>query len=78
LRSISPVHQTFAAIETIASHCEAWLNRGGDPPANSALHIIDISRLKTETRTQARVAKRYRRGPFQGGGDPLPQTLHRE
>ena len=34
------------------------LNRGGDRAANSALHIIAIGRLRTDTRTQEYVAKR--------------------
>jgi transposase len=38
------------------------LNRGGDRAANSALHIIAIGRLRTETRTQAYVAKRIAEG----------------
>lgn len=38
------------------------LNRGGDRAANSALHIIAIGRLRTETRTQDYVAKRIAQG----------------
>ena len=38
------------------------LNRGGDRAANSALHIIAIGRLRTDTRTQAHVAKRMAEG----------------
>ncbi len=38
------------------------LNRGGDRAANSALHIIAIGRLRTDTRTQAYVAKRMAEG----------------
>jgi transposase len=34
------------------------LNRGGDRAANSALHIIAIGRLRTDTKTQEYVAKR--------------------
>lgn len=34
------------------------LNRGGDRAANSALHIIAIVRLRTDTKTQEYVAKR--------------------
>jgi transposase len=34
------------------------LNRGGDRAANSALHIIAIGRLRTDTRTQEYVQKR--------------------
>src|SRR5215207_2786632 len=33
------------------------LNRGGDRAANSALHIIDIGRLRTDPRTKAYMAK---------------------
>ncbi|MDU7381622.1 MAG: IS110 family transposase [Enterobacteriaceae bacterium] len=38
------------------------LNRGGDRAANSALHIIAIGRLRTDTRTQEYVAKRVAEG----------------
>ena len=38
------------------------LNRGGDRAANSALHIIAIGRLRTDTRTKAYVAKRLAEG----------------
>jgi transposase len=38
------------------------LNRGGDRAANSALHIIAIVRLRTDTRTQAYVARRMAEG----------------
>lgn len=38
------------------------LNRGGDRAANSALHIITIGRLRTDTRTQEYVAKRVAEG----------------
>ena len=38
------------------------LNRGGDRAANSALHIIAIGRLRTDTRTQAYVPKRIAEG----------------
>ncbi|MBI6550730.1 IS110 family transposase, partial [Xenorhabdus sp. VLS] len=38
------------------------LNRGGDRAANSALHIIAIGRLRTDTRTQEYVAKRMEEG----------------
>jgi hypothetical protein len=38
------------------------LNRGGDRVANSALHILAIRRLRTDTRTQAYVAKRIGEG----------------
>jgi transposase len=38
------------------------LNRGGDRAANSALHIIAIGRLRTDTRTKAYVARRIAEG----------------
>jgi transposase len=38
------------------------LSRGGDRAANSALHIIAIGRLRTDSRTQAYVAKRITEG----------------
>ncbi|HHG0498777.1 TPA: IS110 family transposase [Klebsiella pneumoniae] len=38
------------------------LNRGGDRAANSALHIIAIGRLRTDTKTQEYVAKRVAEG----------------
>lgn len=38
------------------------LNRGGDRQANSALHIIAIGRLRTDTRTQDYVAKKITEG----------------
>lgn len=38
------------------------LNRGGDRQANSALHIIAIGRLRTDTRTQEYVAKKLAEG----------------
>ncbi|AUN33639.1 IS110 family transposase (plasmid) [Niveispirillum cyanobacteriorum] len=38
------------------------LNRGGDRAANSALHIIAIGRLRTDSRTQAYVARRIADG----------------
>lgn len=38
------------------------LNRGGDRAANSALHIIAIGRLRTDTRTQEYMAKRVAEG----------------
>jgi transposase len=38
------------------------LNRGGDRAANSALHIIAIGRLRTDSRTQAYVNKRMAEG----------------
>jgi len=38
------------------------LNRGGDRAANSALHIIAIGRLRTDTATKAYVAKRIAEG----------------
>jgi transposase len=38
------------------------LNRGGDRAANSALHIIAIGRLRTDSRTKAYVAKRVSEG----------------
>lgn len=38
------------------------LNRGGDRAANSALHIIAIGRLRTDTKTQEYVAKRVSEG----------------
>lgn len=38
------------------------LNRGGDRAANSALHIIAIGRLRTDTRTKAYVRKRIAEG----------------
>jgi transposase len=38
------------------------LNRGGDRAANSALHIIAIGRLRTDTRTKAYMAKRMAEG----------------
>jgi transposase len=38
------------------------LNRGGDRAANSALHIIAIGRLRTDSRTQAYVEKRIAEG----------------
>lgn len=37
-------------------------NRGGDSAANSALHIIAIGRLRTDTKTQEYVAKRVAEG----------------
>ena len=38
------------------------LNRGGDRAANSALHIIAIGRLRTDTRTKSYIAKRIAEG----------------
>lgn len=38
------------------------LNRGGDRAANSALHIIAISRLRTDPKTKTYVAKRIAEG----------------
>ena len=38
------------------------LNRGGDRPANSALHIIAIGRLRTDPKTKTYVAKRVAEG----------------
>ena len=38
------------------------LNRGGDRQANSALHIIAIGRLRTDTKTQEYVAKKLAQG----------------
>jgi transposase len=38
------------------------LNRGGDRAANSALHIIAIGRLRTDSKTKAYVAKRIAEG----------------
>ena len=38
------------------------LNRGGDRAANSALHMIAISRLRTDPRTKAYVARRISEG----------------
>jgi transposase len=38
------------------------LNRGGDRAANSALHIIAIGRLRTDSRSQAYVARRIAEG----------------
>ena len=38
------------------------LNRGGDRAANSALHIIAIGRLRTDTRTKAYVTRRIAEG----------------
>jgi len=38
------------------------LNRGGDRAANSALHIIAIGRLRTDSRTKAYVQKRLSEG----------------
>lgn len=38
------------------------LNRGGDRAANSALHIIAISRLRTDPRSKAYVARRVAEG----------------
>ena len=38
------------------------LNRGGDRAANSALHIIAIGRLRTDSRSQTYVAKRIAEG----------------
>lgn len=38
------------------------LNRGGDRQANSALHIIAIGRLRTDTKTQEYVAKKLAEG----------------
>ncbi|BCO14976.1 hypothetical protein RIMD111065_33320 [Aeromonas hydrophila] len=38
------------------------LNRGGDRAANSALHIIAIGRLRTDTKTQEYVARRVAKG----------------
>ncbi|EAP6367526.1 IS110 family transposase, partial [Salmonella enterica] len=38
------------------------LNRGGDRAANSALHIIAIGRLRTDTKTQEYIGKRVAEG----------------
>ena len=38
------------------------LNRGGDRAANSALHIIAIGRLRTDSKTKAYIAKRIAEG----------------
>ena len=38
------------------------LSRGGDRAANSALHIIAIGRLRTDSRSQAYVARRVGEG----------------
>ena len=38
------------------------LNRGGDRAANSALHIIAIGRIRTDSATKAYVARRTSRG----------------
>lgn len=38
------------------------LNRGGDRQANSALHLAVITRMRTDPRTQAYVAKRTASG----------------
>lgn len=38
------------------------LNRGGDRAANSALHIIAIGRLRTDSRSQAYIARRIAEG----------------
>ena len=38
------------------------LNRGGDRQANSALHMVVVSRMRTDERTKAYVACRRREG----------------
>ena len=43
------------------------LNRGGDRQANRALHMITISRLRTDERTQAFAQRTVARGKSRGG-----------
>jgi transposase len=41
------------------------LNRGGDRQANRALHMVAISRMRTDDQTKAYVAPQDRQGPHQ-------------
>ena len=53
------------------------LNRGGDRAANSALHIIAIGRLRTDTRTQGVRRASTGGGTLEARGDSMPKALHR-
>ncbi|MBE7158543.1 MAG: IS110 family transposase, partial [Rhodospirillales bacterium] len=56
LCGVSPVPASSG--KTVHHH----LNRGGDRAANSALHIIAISQLRTDPRTKNYVARRIAEG----------------
>src|SRR5437763_1718976 len=55
------------------------LNRGGDRQANAALYVIVITRMKSDPRTRAYVARRTspQRRQGQGRHNPHPQALRR-
>ena len=50
------------------------LNRGGNRQANSALHRVVVSRMRTDERTKAYVARRLR-GGCRKGDHALPETM---
>jgi transposase len=53
------------------------LNRGGDRQANSALFRIVFTRMATDPRTRAYIARRTAEGKTTAGDHPLPQALCR-
>ena len=50
------------------------LHRGGDRQLNRALHIIALSRARTDPVTRAYLDRRHSEGKIQEGGDPVPQA----
>jgi hypothetical protein len=53
------------------------LNRGGDRQGNRALYLLAVGRMGWDPATRAYVTRPDRRGSYQAGDHPLPQTLHR-
>ena len=53
------------------------LNRGGDRQANSALHTVALTRIRSDPRTGEYVARRTSPGPQQTRDHEVPQALHR-